>query len=559
MRFRLALVLALLVILPLALLAWLGARVAEAERIRLTRTFDDLLRSKLGETDSLCSRLLEERGRRLLQLLEDGDLSPVQLDRLSRTEPTVVQAFHQASDGAVLFPSPEEGLTQDQRSFLERFRPVFDGKMLLVPAEAVQRPPSPSTSAFSSLYKSSRSVISKPAAAPSFGWLPWHWGTGLRLLFWVRRPDGSIGGAELSPARLLADLIGSIPETGSGDPLMQQGAVTLIDSGGRTLYRWGGFQPPPGEKARLQVSLGGPLHGWALTFHASPALQEGALGPGTQVPLLTGLLAVGLALTGLAILLYRENVRELREAAQRVSFVNQVSHELKTPLTNIRLHAELLAGDLDEEDESHRQRVGVIVSESQRLGRLINNVLTFSRQQRDRIALRPEPAIPDQLVGAILERFRPFLEGRGIRLEISFQAGTEVRLDADALEQILNNLLSNVDKYAAAGRAVFIATRQATGTTFLVVRDAGPGIPETQAEFVFQPFARLNDSLTEGVAGAGIGLTLARELARRHGGDLELVYRADRLCDLPDAGPLFAPAGACFLARLQTPSTKEPS
>jgi len=567
MRILPALILSLLVVLPLGLLAWLGVRVASAEQERLSRTFDDLLRSKLEETDNLAMQLLDDRRRDLMQAIEDSDLSRKSLDALSRSKPGIIRFFHQAPDGTVLFPSLEAGLTFDERAFLDRFGGVFDGKLLLIPTDeskagnpgTITRKLSiQETAKQAILYQRNKQQQQDPVEVSSgFGWFPWYSGNDVQLLFWMRGSDGSIAGAEISRVRLLADLIGLIPDPGPRDLVLLEGCVTLSDSAGRTLFRWGGFHPPAGNPARIRIPLSGPLHSWSLHFHASSELADSALGSGTAFPLAAGLLAVGLALSVLAIFLYRENMRELRDAAQKVSFVNQVSHELKTPLTNIRLHAELLSESLDEEDESQRNRIGVIISESQRLGRLINNVLAFSRQQRDRISLRPSPAVPDILVGAVIEHFRPFLESRGIRLETSLEARREVNIDADVLEQILNNLLSNVEKYAAAGGIAFVATRQSSDRTFLLVRDAGPGIPLNQSEFVFQPFARLNDSLTEGVAGAGIGLTLARGLARKHGGDLELVHSVDRLSAVPDSSSLFWADGAFFLATLLTTVTED--
>jgi len=97
---------------------------------------------------------------------------------------------------------------------------------------------------------------------------------------------------------------------------------------------------------------------------------------------------LGATVISLTYYFYREQSREMREAAQRVSFVNQVSHELKTPLTNIRMYAELIEKDADESDERLQRYAGVIVSESQRLSRLIGNVLTFSRKQRRNLVPR---------------------------------------------------------------------------------------------------------------------------------------------------------------------------
>ncbi|MEZ5302155.1 MAG: ATP-binding protein [Verrucomicrobiales bacterium] len=96
------------------------------------------------------------------------------------------------------------------------------------------------------------------------------------------------------------------------------------------------------------------------------------------------------------------------------------------------------------------------------------------------------------------------------------------QIDADAIEQILGNLIGNAEKYAARGE-IRVRAQQDGDTLVLRVEDDGPGIPPDKAEAIFLPFERLSDQVTEGVSGAGIGLPIARELARLHGGDLRLV------------------------------------
>jgi len=226
-----------------------------------------------------------------------------------------------------------------------------------------------------------------------------------------------------------------------------------------------------------------------------------------------------------------------------VTFVNQVSHELKTPLTSIRMYAELLDREVDEGDEATRRHLGIIVSESQRLSRLIGNILTFARSRRGRLRLHPGPGVVDDLIGTVLERFRPAMEGKGVRTGFDGNAKGDVLFDGDAVEQILGNLFSNVEKYAASGGVMEVASRQADGRTVISVSDRGPGVPEKERDRIFKPFYRLSDRLSDGVTGTGIGLSISRDLARRHGGDLVLAPR---------------PAGACFRVTLETPAAPMP-
>jgi signal transduction histidine kinase len=230
---------------------------------------------------------------------------------------------------------------------------------------------------------------------------------------------------------------------------------------------------------------------------------------------------MALALALLAAYFWREHTRELREAAQRVTFVNQVSHELKTPLTNIRIYAEMMEDGLDDKDAEGRRRVGVIVQESRRLGRMISNILTFSRKERNGLRIRKTAGVVDEIVAGTIDNFRPALDARKITIAFEGDAKQKYAFDADALEQIVGNLINNVEKYAP-GCELTISTRQTDGRVTITIADTGPGIPPGERAKIFRPFHRVSDRLTDGVAGTGIGLSIARDLARLHGGDLIL-------------------------------------
>jgi signal transduction histidine kinase len=322
--------------------------------------------------------------------------------------------------------------------------------------------------------------------------------------------------AELDRARLLADLAVALPSgADDGGPWRR---ITLLDSRGEVLVQSGA---PAGEgeaAAAVERRLAPPLAAWTLRAELVGAGGPGALGGFLRA---AALVVVAAVLVGLAVVFYRESSRELREAAQRVRFVNQVSHELRTPLTNIRLYAELAEHRLADDDEA-RSHLAVIVAESARLGRLIGNVLSFARSRRGELAVHPVPGVVDDTLRAVAAQFEPSLQSRGVELALDLDAPRPIPFDADAVEQVVGNLLANVEKYAAAGGRAEINSRQGGGATIVRVADRGPGIPAAAAERIFEPFVRLSDRLTEGVSGTGIGLAIARDLARAHGGELRL-------------------------------------
>jgi signal transduction histidine kinase len=166
----------------------------------------------------------------------------------------------------------------------------------------------------------------------------------------------------------------------------------------------------------------------------------------------------------------------------------------------------------------------VVVAESQRLGRLITNILTFSRADKDTGAppLQPGAGCVDDVVRGLLDQFAPGFQSSGISARFDAGAPRRVRIDTDALTQILGNLLGNVEKYAPRGPLV-VRTAAAPPITRITVEDQGPGIPAADRERVFEPFVRLGSPTHEGVPGTGIGLGIARDLARRHGGELRVL------------------------------------
>ena len=237
-------------------------------------------------------------------------------------------------------------------------------------------------------------------------------------------------------------------------------------------------------------------------------------------------LAMAASIIGLSVVtlisayyLYTETRREFQRAQQRVSFVNQVSHEFKTPLTNIQLYSELLEESVI--DEGGNKYLGIIQEESRKLSRMIVNVLTFARNQKASLQVNPRKLIPDQLLQEQLEIHRPGLDRQNIPITQDLEARQEMAIDPEIFSQIFSNLLSNAEKYAP-NSSVSIVSRQADQQLSVTVQDTGPGIDHSKQNKVFEPFVRLEDRTTEGVSGTGIGLSIARDLARLHGGELSL-------------------------------------
>ena len=242
--------------------------------------------------------------------------------------------------------------------------------------------------------------------------------------------------------------------------------------------------------------------------------------------MLTGLFVLAILASG--SLLLRQAEASATEARQKTSFVANVSHELKTPLTTIRLYAELLEQGRVRDDVQRAGFLRTISAETQRLARLVNNVLDFSKLEQGKKLYARVPLELGAELAALLDTHAPRVAEAGLRLERELP-DTPVWLttDRDAFAQIVLNLVENACKYAAAGGEVTVTLGERTGGGAAVrVLDRGPGVPAEQREKIFDQFYRADTALTAEKTGAGLGLSIARQLARGLGGDVRHEPRA---------------------------------
>ena len=241
----------------------------------------------------------------------------------------------------------------------------------------------------------------------------------------------------------------------------------------------------------------------------------GAL-PESRVPILVGLLTLTAAMIVLTVLQLR---REHELSRLRSDFISSVSHELRTPLSQILLFAETLnLGRVRTDDERHAA-TGVIVQEGRRLMHLVENILHFSRAERQMTRLGPEPIDLNGAVREIIDDWMPLAASADVRLATAFTPDVFAMADRAALRQMVLNLLDNAVKYGAHPQTVTVGTAARGDRVRLWIDDEGEGIPEGERERVWTSFYRLDRQADSAVAGSGIGLYVVRELARLHGGD----------------------------------------
>jgi len=221
--------------------------------------------------------------------------------------------------------------------------------------------------------------------------------------------------------------------------------------------------------------------------------------------------------------LWRDVRRELRLAEMRSQFVASVSHELKTPLTSIRMFAETLRMGRAGGPEAQVEYLDTIINESERLTRLLNNVLDFSKIEEGRRTYRFESASLAEIVSQSARTMHYPLVQKGVRLGVDIENGfSTVRIDPDAIEQAILNLLVNALKYSGKSREINLRVSSQNGFVVIQVSDQGVGIPSSEQSRIFEKFYRVPTPENKLVPGTGLGLTIVDHIVKAHGGRVEV-------------------------------------
>ncbi len=592
----------LAVVVPGILLAVIAVRSIKREEAYIEKQLQGTLLAEVTYLVSLVETELSRIKRELTGSAPDSASGDPQslLEDWRLTCPLVGAPFLLSTRFEILWPRPESSLSEEERSFLRwnsdflsnRLKvPVFENIALAYQDQIVNREsdrgekkvkgvelqqaissfemsqavqdrvyeqarekgqsPEPRTVVPSvnlagqqeqpppSIFVSTELRLAEITAESDLGLVPRFFEDRLALLFWKKLDDGGILGCLLADAVLKERLIALLSEVYTPVRIL-----TLLDEQGRPLFAPQEQTLRDYRRPFVARELSALLPRWeAAAYLTDPQIVSSRAGRVVTILwVLISILFVSILAGGTLVL---KTVRaEVSLARQKTLFVANVSHELKTPLTSIRMFAEMLRGGRQRSAKKSQEYLTLMVEEAQRLTRLINNVLDFSAMERGEKRYDPQVLDAAELCRELVESQRPRYEQSGFSLELrcSFPAeepangaefapenrpaaGMRVRADREALRQAIMNLLSNAEKYSAGGKVVEVVLQPAGPWLVIDIMDRGRGIAPTEAKHIFKEFYRGDDSATAGVRGSGLGLAISRRILRDHGGDIEYMPR----------------------------------
>jgi signal transduction histidine kinase len=571
---KVAIIFLLAVIVPSGALAWLALRSLHDEqlilRARQTQLYQAVADSFARQTETLISDKQREFGSLIEAMLTVAPVSEVANtfdERVRKAWPSAEVGFSVTLQGNVMSPNML-GRTEGRRfrvdndswlcskETIQVYVSTGKGSVNLKTLDAAVGADGKTDPAKLAALKDNEkqqaaksAAISKLAASESdFRQIVGDQSEGivarfLQNMMWYRsaRDYSTIFGAQLDLRQIKEALTTMVDKL---DPeLRKELCLAVLDENGRPAALPYGQFTADWKHPFAASEIGEMLPHWEVAVYPlNPAkLDHAAASVKWTVGILIVALVSAIAVGG--FLLMTDLRRQLLVAQQKTDFVSNVSHELKTPLTSIRLFSDLLAEGRVADDEKRQSYLKIISAETARLTRLINNILDFARMEKGEKRYRFESCDLGNIVREAVETFRPQLESHGFTVQTEIPAAPlHVRGDCDALAQVVLNLLSNAEKYSNDKKEIRIEVTRCDESIEVRVMDRGLGVPAGSGEKIFEQFYRAHDALNSGIQGSGLGLTLSRQIARAHFGDVLYKARED--------------GGSIFIVRLPAIQTK---
>ncbi len=277
--------------------------------------------------------------------------------------------------------------------------------------------------------------------------------------------------------------------------------------------------PPGAPSGEDAIAAGAMLPGWQISISIiDPRLLENAARSRMASYLWAGYLVIGaMAITGLFV--GQSFRKQMRLARLKTDLVAAVSHELKTPLSSMRLLVDSLLADAEFEPKKTREYLQLVAGENLRLTRLVENFLTFSRIERNRQRFEFERIEPVDIVASAAGVMRERLIDFTVDVEPGLPA---IHADPDALLTALVNLLDNAWKYTRSEKRICLRATREAGQVVFAVEDNGIGIAAREQKRIFRRFYQVDARLARETGGCGLGLTIVESIARAHGGSVRV-------------------------------------
>jgi len=285
-----------------------------------------------------------------------------------------------------------------------------------------------------------------------------------------------------------------------GETLTEAGEFSVSVRFPTTLYAWR-VQLAPREAALFKARS-----------------QQRRISEAVLITISFGVIVLGMVVLSLAA------VRERRLNRLKSEFISNVSHELKTPLSLIKMFSELMLMPAGARAPKEKKYLDIIMRESERLGALIENVLDFNRMERGQMGFDFQKSDPAGVVERSLDMYRFRLEQEGVDVRLEIQPDLpQVLLDEQALALAIINLLDNAVKYGRRGaEPIQLKVESRNGQVLIHVQDHGSGIQPSDLRRIFERFYRSTDLEVRRQRGSGIGLTLVKSIIEAHGGKVEV-------------------------------------
>ena len=289
---------------------------------------------------------------------------------------------------------------------------------------------------------------------------------------------------------------------------------------------------PPGTDAEspfVSMAAGRSMPGWLLAVSLKgPSPFEAATRHRLAAYLWTGILTV-LAVYILALIAARSLRRQVALSRLKNDLVATVSHELKTPLASIRVLVDTLLESRRFDAALSREYLELIARENDRLTRVVENFLTFSRMERNKYAFHFAKVPAAQILDSVVQTVRPRFDAPGCEFEVQTPVDLpQIEADADTLATALLNLLDNAFKYSEGNKRIVLRASAYNGSIVFAVEDNGVGIPHPELKRIFQDFYQVDQQLSRKGSGCGLGLSIVRHIVKAHSGTVQVTSEVGR-------------------------------